>query len=298
MHDQCCSTDRTAALAAALLGSAIGSAALAQDINPDSPHAVAQFVSERSALVAGELNHVGVTITMDPGWYIYWSDETDGLPTTVQVEATDGVIVGDPVFPTPMRHTLPGGILDYTYPGEVTIILPVSIPAEFDARAVSFQIDAQWLVCNDVCLPGGQELEVSFPVVASSDETTPSADARDFARTRARLPKPLESAKGMLDVAWQDGVLQIDAKRGGTLRFFPYADAAELDDLLRTGESKTGGLTLTPADASDSKPVSGIIELRPALGGPARLFEVTAPIGVDPMSIDARGTTRYMSSAE
>ncbi|MEM7628221.1 MAG: protein-disulfide reductase DsbD domain-containing protein [Planctomycetota bacterium] len=287
---------RSGLLAACLAAASASPWASAQDVTPDKPHAVARVVSEQSALVAGETNHIGVSITMDPHWHIYWSDELNALPTTVRTEATEGVEVATPIFPAPSRHIMPGGILDYIYEDEVTIILPVTVPSDFAGRAVSFDIAADWLVCKDVCLPGGQKLSVELPVVATSDETRPTADARLFARTRARLPRPLEQAEQTLAFAWSGSELTIEASRGGTLRFFPYADAAELNDLLEAGESKRGSLTISPIDPNTAKPVAGIIELRPALGGPPRLFEVTAPVGVDPMKHQARTTTRYAAS--
>lgn len=274
----------------AFLGTGIAGVSPASAQDAQTPHAVARVVSERSALVAGETNHVGVTITMDPGWYVYWSDEQNGLPTTLRVQAPEGVEVGRAVFPAPARHTMPGGILDYIYRDEVTVILPVRVEPSMVGQSVTLAINAEWLVCNDVCLPGGQAMSETFRVVSTSAETRPTADAKHFARTRARLPRPLEQARGVLEFEWRDGMLEIEAPRGGTLRFFPYADGAEIEDLLGTGESKSGRLALTPGETD--RPIAGIVELRPALGGAARLFEVTAPIGVDPMTLPARLSTR------
>ena len=131
---------------------------------------------------------------MQKGWHTYWQNPGDsGLPTTLEWKLPAGVSAGPIEWPAP--HALPAGpLVNYGYDGEVLHLvqltpqraLATGAPAVLRARA-------DWLVCKEVCIPEGADLELALPV-----DKTAAPDPRwgaPIAAARAALPRPLEGWK-------------------------------------------------------------------------------------------------------
>jgi thiol:disulfide interchange protein/DsbC/DsbD-like thiol-disulfide interchange protein len=159
----------------------------------------AELVSEVRALSPGSSAWVGLRLKHDKNWHTYWRNPGDsGLPTKIEWALPPGVVILPIEWPIPKRILVPP-LANYGYEGEVLLLSEVKVPESFLANTVTLKARADWLVCKDVCIPGGADLSLELPVVPG----TPNRDDRWatlFAATRASLPvtlKDLEArAKG------------------------------------------------------------------------------------------------------
>src|SRR5688572_24226696 len=59
--------------------------------DPGHPARV-RLVSERSALLPGQTNYIGLAFDIDPGWHLYWHGASDsGMPITFTLDLPAGV---------------------------------------------------------------------------------------------------------------------------------------------------------------------------------------------------------------
>lgn len=113
--------------------------------------------------VANQTFHIGVLFDIQPGWHIYWRNAGDsGLPTTLRVHLPGLYVAGRVQYPVPTMLKLPGNVTDYGYVKQVMLIVPVKAPAVIQPTTAMVTVDANWLVCKDLCLPG--IIELSSPL--------------------------------------------------------------------------------------------------------------------------------------
>jgi DsbC/DsbD-like thiol-disulfide interchange protein len=162
-------------------------------------HVQAELLSNVSALQTGKPFWVGVHLTIDPGWHVYWKNPGDaGLPTRVKLTLPDGFTAGPLEFPTPSRFPQPGNIIAFGYENTVVLLTrvtpPANLPADFHC---DFQATVAWLVCSDVCKPGKAIVNLSL----GSSANPAIANAPLFDEWVAQLPA---ESKGNSDVAGVD----------------------------------------------------------------------------------------------
>ena len=90
-------------------------------------------------------------------------------------------------WPIPLKLNEPGDIQIYGYHDEVLLMMQLTPPSRIEAASVKLAGDADWLVCEKICIPGSAKVQLDLPVGAQS---TP-ANAELFTKFRDRLPKPL-----------------------------------------------------------------------------------------------------------
>jgi thiol:disulfide interchange protein DsbD len=148
---------------------------------------VTLFADHEAVKPGGKLT-LAVRYAIEPKWHIYWENPGDsGLATRAKFQAPEGWSVGALRFPTPMRHEDPGDITTFIFEKEMVLLAEVAVPANAKpGTKVAFAVDASWLVCTDLCVPGSGKGAVEV-TVADADKT---ANEAVFAAARARLPKP------------------------------------------------------------------------------------------------------------
>ena len=124
----------------------------------------ASLVSGTAGVVPGKPFEVGVLLEMAPGWHTYWEYPGDaGLPTSITWTLPEGFVAGPIQWPLPHRVVEPGEIEVYAYKDKVLLLTAIVPPAEVIEKTVTLRAKVDWLVCEEICIPGSANLEISLP---------------------------------------------------------------------------------------------------------------------------------------
>jgi thiol:disulfide interchange protein/DsbC/DsbD-like thiol-disulfide interchange protein len=174
-------TPASVRLAALALCLALASAARGQ--------VAASLVSADASIQPGKPLTVALHLVHDPTWHTYWVNPGTGLATTLKWKLPPGWKAGDIEWPAPrLIKDSRGNIVGNGYEGDV--LLPVTLTPPSDLAPgtnVELPVEADWLMCQDVCVPGSKKLSLSLPVSAGEPQPDPDWGAKVRAVV-ARLP--------------------------------------------------------------------------------------------------------------
>jgi thiol:disulfide interchange protein len=152
----------------------------------------ATVLADTSVVVPGKPFTAGVLLRMAPGWHTYWKFSGDaGLPTEIKWNLPTGWKVGDIQWPIPLKTNDPGDIQTYGYQDEVLLIQEITPPSKIDISPVKLSAQADWLVCEKICIPGGATLTLELPTSTSAEPKNTDL----FGRYRRLLPQNFPNAK-------------------------------------------------------------------------------------------------------
>jgi len=162
----------------------------------------ASLQADTSAIVPGKPFNVGLLLRMAPGWHTYWKFAGDaGLPTEIKWNLPPGWKAGEIQWPIPLKTNDPGDILTYGYQDEILLIQEITPPTKIDppppssgvasSSPVKLSAQADWLVCEKICIPGSANLELELPVSTSAEQKNTDL----FARYRRSVPQNFSDAK-------------------------------------------------------------------------------------------------------
>src|SRR6516225_10284918 len=177
--------------ALAVIASLAVAPAVRADGPPDPKDLVkAELVAETASVAPASILWVDLHLAIKPGWHVYWRNPGDsGLPTAIDWNLPPGFSAGDIRWPVP-EHFVRGGIGNYGYAGSADLLVPISVPKEVTTGDVAvLAADASWLVCAEICIPGGATLSLNLPVAAGPVARDPAAAAL-FAAVRRQHPLP------------------------------------------------------------------------------------------------------------
>jgi DsbC/DsbD-like thiol-disulfide interchange protein len=240
-----------------------------------SYHVKVRMISGARHLVQGTTEELGILFTIEPGWHLYSRSRSDaGLPLLLAPSAPEGYRFGPMRWPAPQRLVSEGGILDHVYEGEVTVLLPVDIPA--DARpgdTATFRCHADWLVCKTECIPGQGDPEISLPIGRPGDSVGKSGEENHLRAARLRIPSRQESMAGLDAGAWELDRWSLRVPGATALEFYPDSACAPLQDPIRDAAVSGDRLLLRLAsEATDESPttrqetIAGILSVTTAHG--------------------------------
>lgn len=146
----------------------------------------ASLQADTSAIVPGKPFNAGLLLRMTPGWHTYWRFSGDaGLPTEIKWNLPPGWKVGDIQWPIPLKTIDPGDIQTYGYQDEIMLMQEITPPSKIDNSPVKLSAQADWLVCEKICIPGSAKLELELPIATTAD----SKNSDLFARYRRLVPQ-------------------------------------------------------------------------------------------------------------
>src|SRR5438874_11583498 len=146
----------------------------------------AELLADTTAIVAGKSFTVGLLLRMAPGWHTYWKFSGDaGLPTEMKWKLPPGWKVGDIQWPIPLKTIDPGDIETYGYENEVLLMQEITPPSKLEGSSAKFSTEANWLVCEKICIPGSATLQLDLPVASTSQP----ANTDVFGRYRGLVPQ-------------------------------------------------------------------------------------------------------------
>ncbi len=184
---------RTCRTIALLSASLLGVPLAAQQGEDPSPHSDARLVSEVVAIRPGEAFTVAVHLTMDAGWHSYWRNPGDaGGETVIEWTLPDGFTARQIQWPHPHRIEAPP-LVSYGYDDQVLLLVEVVPPAEVQpGSTVTLEARADWVVCEEICLPATADLSLALPGAEGAVRFDPEWGPA-VADTRARLPAVLDA---------------------------------------------------------------------------------------------------------
>src|SRR5213595_3067880 len=146
----------------------------------------AELLADTNAIVPGKPFTIGLLLRMAPGWHTYWAFSGDaGLPTELKWKLPSGWKVGEIQWPIPMKTIDPGDIETYGYENEVLLMQEITPLSKLEGSSAKFSTEANWLVCEKICNPGGETLQLELPISSTSQP----ANMELFARYRRLLPQ-------------------------------------------------------------------------------------------------------------
>ena len=143
----------------------------------------------------GEPFWVALRQTIRPKWHTYWKNPGEfGLPTEIKWTLPAGAKAGPIVWPTPqpVRHRRHHQL---RLPGRVVLLVQHHAAGRPRRRTLKLAAEANWLVCEDVCIPEEGKFELGLPVGHDATPAPPATRAL-FDRRAARVPigKPVAGA--------------------------------------------------------------------------------------------------------
>ena len=160
-------------------------------LNADDHPVQANFLADVDAVVPGQPFRLGVELTMEEKWHTYWLFSGDaGLPIEVEWQLPAGVMAGPLQWPLPNKFEEQGELVVYGYADEVLLMAEATTPQALAAGdTLHFGAEVSWLVCRELCIPGGASLALALPVASVGK---PSAQQAQFDRYAARVPGALD----------------------------------------------------------------------------------------------------------
>jgi len=153
-----------AALALAMVVAPRGAAALGADAFSSD---WAQTSKSEARLIAASGDLAGFEIALAPGAITYWRDPGDaGLPPTLDFSGSDNVASVEPEFPAPKRIKEADGGDAFGYEGGV--VFPLRVKLRDPAKPATLKLNADFAVCEKVCLPAKAHLTLELPTGAAS----------------------------------------------------------------------------------------------------------------------------------
>jgi thiol:disulfide interchange protein DsbD len=273
-------------LAAAFAAFALAAPATAAD-QVKTDNVAAELVSARSAVAPGETATLALRLDVREHWHTYWINPGDsGLPTTLAWSLPPGFAAGDIQWPAPKAIPY-GPLTNYGYDGVTLYPVAITVPASAPiGSTVSLKAQADWLVCEEICIAEGGVVSIDLAVAATGEDDPFWKNEIDAAV--AALPRPgAIEARLTKEGGGVALTLAGDALGGAAIRalhFFPLdgmaidhaaaqapeiaADGARLT--LKAGVDATlgekplaGVLTLERQEAGDWRPVAYAIEAAP-----------------------------------
>ena len=183
-------------------------------------HVQASLVAADATVQPGHAVTVALRLVHDAHWHTYWINPGTGYATKLDWKLPAGWTAGEIQWPAPSilrDHT--GAVVGNGYNDE--IFLPVTLTPPADLKPgdkVELAASAEWLMCEDVCIPGDAKVSLTLDVAAEA-------------------PKP--------DATWGE-------KIRATVAGLPRTDAAWKVSASRT--AKNISLTVTPTQSGAPAP--------------------------------------------
>jgi thiol:disulfide interchange protein len=153
-------------------------------------HVKATLVAADAAVQPGKPLHVALRLVHDPHWHTYWQNPGTGLPTSLKWSLPPGFTAGPIEWPAPkVLVDRQGNVIGNGYEGDVLLPVTIAVPNDLKAgTSVELKATADWLMCEEICIPGSGPVALTLPVVAGP----PSPDASwgpKIAEVLAGLPR-------------------------------------------------------------------------------------------------------------
>jgi thiol:disulfide interchange protein DsbD len=229
-------------------------------------------VSADASVKPGTPFTVALRLVHKPHWHSYWVNPGTGLPTTLKWTLPEGWTAGDIQWPAPMLLTdTRGNVIGNGYDGDLLLPVTLTPPANLKAgTTVDLPVAADWLMCQDECVPGSAKLSISLPVSADDPRPDPEWGAKIRA-VLAQLPAAdpawtlaaARDAKGVTLVVRASGAAGNVARMAADIHFFSEDGTIASDQPQTAASDGRGGFVLTlpvsPDGPKDAPKLVGVV---------------------------------------
>lgn len=112
-------------------------------------------------------------LDLKPGWHVYWKNPgQSGMPPRLQVSSPQIKEIGELQYFPPTRIFV-AHLVNYGYKNSAVFYLPIRLPDVLDKNTFQFEVKAQWLICQEDCVPEEAIFNFILPV---TDKERPSVD--------------------------------------------------------------------------------------------------------------------------
>ncbi len=238
------------------------------------------LVSASAAIEAGKPFTIALRMQHDPHWHSYWIAAGTGYPTSINWTLPPGFKAGEIQWPTPtILRDSSGKIVGNGYSDESFLLVEITPPARPELRAgenlgptsssqqtataplapgtkIKLAAATEWLMCQDVCMPGEAKLEIALDVAST---TQPDAQwAQPITQARAQLP--IAATEWNLTATHDDKnvTLRLTPESGNThkpteLHFFATDALTDYTQLATVTADNDGWVLILPLDAAADK---------------------------------------------
>ena len=189
-------------------------------------HLKAELVSQYRQVTPGQRVQLALHFVPDEHWHTYWQNPGDsGLATSLSWQLPKGVTAGAIQWPTPSAIALPP-LMNYGFEGQTILLSELSIAPDYAADSIDIRLQADWLVCEEVCIPAEAQFSLTLPVAA---ESLPSEQYQGlFTQAQQQLPVLLNN-DASFDTSGGAFSAVLDWPQGAQVRQF-FVAASELVD--------------------------------------------------------------------
>lgn len=242
----------------------------------------------------GERLILGLHQRIAPHWHTYWRNPGDsGLSTRLDWQLPAGAQAGPIQWPIPQHFEI-GPVTNYGYADAVTLLTEVSLPSTLAVGSqVPIEVEANWLVCHEVCIPQKARLGLSLPVVAADAPAAPVDPL--ITQARAQLPQtPAWSAtvaRAGTGLTLTLPAQAVPANATPVLRFFPSewgpVSHAGAQTVSRQGDAWVLQLPAGEAPLAEGQVLDGVLVVSQGEGAQAQKVGYTLQGKVGPAGTTA-----------
>ncbi len=172
-------------------------------------NAEVELISEQKTVQPGETFWIGVRMDLREGWHVYWRNPGDsGMPLLLEWMNPEGFEIGEIQWPYPEWIDV-SGLTSYGYHGEKLFMMEATAPEHLaDGEEFTLMTQADWLICEKICIPEFADIELTLTATASDVEY----DERwqdIFSETRQQLPVKLDYWNASASFSGRTATLQL-----------------------------------------------------------------------------------------
>lgn len=189
------------------------------------PHLSVELLSASEQVHAGETLLVGVRLKMEKGWHIYWRNPGDsGEQTRVSWNLPEGFQAGPVLWPAPSRIPV-SPLVNFGYEDEVVLLTEILAGANSRSESdATLRADVNWLVCQEICIPGKAALEIKLPW--TEETPTPSPESGSLSSRRNAIPSASAKWKTVAEVNDKRVRLTLNGNTEGVsgAEYYPFSE--------------------------------------------------------------------------
>jgi len=177
---------------------------------------------------AGQSFWLGLQLQHQPHWHTYWQNPGDsGLPTQLRWTLPPGLTATETIWPMPQKIAI-GSLTNYGYENSTLLVVPVQVGKAFQASGtLTVQLQANWLVCRQECIPQEGLFSLSLPAQGASTEQSALFEAALKHQSQPLLNRDTSPDKASATLSDNASRLNLQLKtlpaawRGHKLSLFP-----------------------------------------------------------------------------